>query len=247
MSIADDLQQLSDLFERGLLTREQFDAAKGRLLGAEVNTGPSSDAALSRAAASSNAPSPPGAAEGPLRSTEQTAWLPGGLQSAVSARAKSVISFVSENKIPSAVAGVLVSIFVAAVFFGSVVPAGETPQPTPATNTIAPFNVRYESVHHLRSKLESVGFSCTRWLVFDFPGQGATERADCTDAVLLTIYPDERTARRAVDEAGQTIARYGLVGFYILGPNWSFTCGNAEVSCHLLRNEIGGEVVSNVR
>lgn len=246
MGIADDLQQLSNLFERGLLSREQFDEAKMRLLNVENKTETPIDVPISRVPPSESPPSSAWIAEEFPESRQSTSWSSDKLRSIVSDRSMSALSFMRENKVPSVVAGALALLFVVAMFARSAEPTGGASQATPATSAVAPFNVRYESVHHLRSTLESVGVSCTRWRVFDFPGQGATGRADCTDAVLLTIYPDETTARRAVEDAGRTIAQYGLVGFYIVGPNWSLTCGNAEVSCHLLRNQIGGDVVSNI-
>lgn len=135
MSIPDDLQQLSDLFERGLLTREQFDTAKGRLLGIDSDAGIPDDAPSSS--------TPPAAIQQPTNETSPveiasivesgdrtgTVSLPPPMRSTVSNRMKPAIAFVRENRTPTAVAGAVVLIFLVAML----AQPSEPPRPTAAT------------------------------------------------------------------------------------------------------------------
>ena len=135
MSIPDDLQQLSDLFERGLLTREQFDAAKGRLLGVDPGAGipaeaPSSStpqAAIQQSTDEASTVESASIVEAGDRTG--TVSLPGPMRSTVSNRMKPVIAFVRENRTPTAVAGAVVLILLVAML----AQPSEPPRPTAAT------------------------------------------------------------------------------------------------------------------
>lgn len=117
MGIADDLQQLSDLFERGLLTREQFDAAKARLLGiepdAEAPTGPTVVQPV---------------ASPPTEDRTIATARPVANRATVSDRMRPLVSFVSENRIPAAVAGAVVLLLLVA----TLARPSEPPRPTAA-------------------------------------------------------------------------------------------------------------------
>jgi hypothetical protein len=137
MGISDDLEQLANLFNRGLLTREQFDAAKSRLFD-ELQSGSSDPAAIS--VANSNAGS--GDASGthdvhvfdPNRNPVDETAFPhielGSDESGVS-RIDSLTALVRANKGVSVAVGVIACIIVAALI------VEPSPPPRPVA-TVAP-------------------------------------------------------------------------------------------------------------
>lgn len=144
MSIADDLQQLSDLFERGLLTREQFAEAKERLLGEDPNAGVlDDDSSSSDPSAAIQQPadqSPPTqiAANVEPEHRAGNAAATASILSALSDRVKPMVSFISANRAPAAVVGAVVLILLIALIARPSEPPRPTatPAPTPQQQTL---------------------------------------------------------------------------------------------------------------
>ncbi len=137
MGISDDLEQLSNLFNRGLLTREQFDAAKSRLFD-ELQSDSSDPAAISVAPSDAGSGDASGAQDdhvfdpnhNPVDETAFPHIEPGSDEPGVS-RIDSLTALVRANKGVSIAVGVIACIIVAALIFEP------SPPPRPIT-TAAP-------------------------------------------------------------------------------------------------------------
>jgi len=121
------------------------------------------------------------------------------------------------------------------------VPATLAATTTVAETSTAAVNTRYASVFDLRDLVESAGYPCNGWAIIAEP-VSATERAICTDEVVLAIHANASEAQLSVDTNSEMATAFGLSSVFVIGPNWAVNCGDREDLCIEFQRVLGGEV-----
>lgn len=109
-------------------------------------------------------------------------------------------------------------------------PTTETPATTTTTTTTTttaepaatPAPQRFESVYEMRHVFEQGGYECAKWAIRS-GGAYADEAANCTDAMIFTIYGNASEAQAHAELRAEITASVGVSRF-IIGPNWATQC-----------------------
>ena len=104
-------------------------------------------------------------------------------------------------------------------------------------------NVRYDSVFDLRDAIEATGYECDTFEIRSGASSQARESAECSDAVLLTIFDNATDAKAAAESTAEIVTGIiGLNSVHLIGPNWSINCGDEQSTCEDFQDSLGGEL-----